>query len=540
MPQGQLHYACHFQIRSLKPSFNRTSLLRFVKTWIANRHELEPEHPLRRTSLFYKGMDQPWPFIPGCSLETGIWPGSGSQDAPEYWALSYEHPDFDGARLRWRCDVVVRQLPELLDFRLRISYAGGDGREVAPEHRIPWVVQRLLDGQGEWLCLASADPLLPGPMPLERTGLDIFVARLFAPERRIPFLLITPSAPEEWLVDPWPWADRLAGVAKVWKVADWETCSLLDKRLPAAYACYPGAVRFYLPGANPERDARPHQYIPSSRLWSLRGRQQALNDTARLLARRNWEVRARGEILDLEQLRAHAREQGLQRHRRELADATRQAQAQRPLEQDPEYKRLLEQEVSDLQAQLDAERQRASELQNRAVQLEYLLQDTGQNELADWLQKLPDNLTEMLELIQLLYPQRVAFTERAHKSAKAAAFNQSRRLNDAWRLFWHMANTLYDLYFNSEGVNIEAEFQDRSGFGLTLKEGSQTRANRKLMALREDEWNGRAISIEPHTKIGTEAPHLLRVHYASLEHERLLVIGHIGDHLPNHTTLTKF
>lgn len=539
MLPGQLHYACHFQIRALKPSFSRTNLLRIVKTWIANRHELEPEHPLRRSSRFYKGTEEPWPFIPGCSLETAIWQGDASPEAPEYWALSYQHEDFDRKPLRWRCDVVVRQLPELLDFRLRISYMGDD-RGTTPEHRIPWVVQRLLDGQGEWLCIAGADPLLPGPMPLERTGLDIFVARLFAPERRIPFLLITPSAPDEWLVEPWQWSERLAGVAKVWKVADWETCTLLDKRLPPAYACYPGAIRFYLPGARPERDARPHQYIPASRLWSPHGRQQALKDTVRLLARRNWEARASGEIQDLGQLRMHAREQELQSHRRELAEATGLARAQRPLEQDPEYTRLLEQEVADLQARLDGERQRASDLENRAVQLEYLLQDNGQNELADRLQKLPENLTEMLELIQLLYPQRLTFTERARKSARTAAFNGSRRLNDAWRLLWHMANTLYDLYFNSEGVNVEAEFQDRSGFGLTLKEGSQTRANRKLMALREDEWNGRTISIEPHAKIGTEAPNLLRVYYASLEHERLLVIGHIGDHLPNHTTVTRF
>ncbi|MDZ4055991.1 MAG: hypothetical protein U1D69_03345 [Polynucleobacter sp.] len=539
MPPGQLHYACHFQIRTLKPSFSRGNLLRIVKTWIANRHDLEPEHPLRRSSRFYKGTEQPWPFMPGCSIETDVWQGAGSAENPEYWVLNYQHEDFDRAPLRWRCDVVVRQLPELLDFRFQISYTGDD-RGVTPEHRIPWAVQRLLDGQGEWLCYAGADPLSPGPVPLERTGLDIFVARLFAPERRIPFLLITPSAPDEWLVDPWQWAERLAGVAKVWQVADWDTCSLLDKRLPAAYACYPGAIRFYLPGANPERDARPHQYIPANRLWSPHGRQQALKDTARLLARRTWEARASGELQDLDQLRAHAREQELQRHRRELAEATRLAQAQRPLEQDPEYTRLLELEVADLQAQLDAERQKASELQNRAVQLEYLLQDNGQNGLADSLQKLPENLTEMLELIQLLYPQRVAFSDRARKSAKTAAFNQSRRLNDAWRLLWHMANTLYDLYFNSEGVNVEAEFENRSGFGLTLKEGSQTRANRKLMALREDDWNGRAISIEPHAKIGTEAPNLLRVHYASLEHERLLVIGHIGDHMPNHTTLTKF
>lgn len=541
---GQLHYVCHLQIRSLKPSFNRTSLLRFIKGWIANRHRLEPDHPLRRTSLFYKGLDEPWTFIPGtsCTIETAVYIGSGSEGAPEYWVLRYQHPDLGRSPLHWTCDIAVRQLSELLDFRLRIRHSAVEyGQGIIPEHRVPGLVHRLLSVQDEWLCLAGDDSLVPGFVPVDQSSLDIFVSRLFAPERRIPFLLITPAEHGQWLVDAEEWAEQLAGVAKVWRVADRDTSELLDGHLPPAYACYPGAIRFYLPGARPERDARPHQYIPASQLWNQRACNQALRETIRLLTRRNWEVLESSQIQDIDQLRSYAREQELARYKRELDEAARKAQAEQTLEQDPEYVRLLEQEVEDLQARLDQERQRAAELQNRAVQLEYLLQQqTQEHEWTEHLQKLPETLPKMMDLVQKLFPQRLAFTERAYKSARDAAFNRSRRLPDAWRLLWHMATTLYDLYFNSERVNVVAEFQDRSGFGLDLTEGRMTRDNRKLMALREDTWQGRRILIEPHTKIGTEAPNLLRIHYASLESERLLVIGHVGDHLPNRTSITKY
>ena len=88
---SQLHYACHFQIRSLQPTFNRGSLLRFVRAWIANRHYLDREHPLGKTSRFFTGMDEPWAFLPGSAstLETSVCIGNGSQEVPEYWALCY-------------------------------------------------------------------------------------------------------------------------------------------------------------------------------------------------------------------------------------------------------------------------------------------------------------------------------------------------------------------------------------------------------------------------------------------------------------------
>lgn len=412
--------------------------------------------------------------------------------------------------------------------------------DIPPPHRVPGLIHRLLNGQAEWLCLAGNDPLAPGPVPLQPASLDIFLERLFAPERRIPFLLINPGSQGEWPVNAQEWGESLAGVAKVWQVQDAETRELLAQRLPQDYACFPGAIRIYLPGARPGHDARRHQYIPAKRLWLPTEREQALQDVAHLLARRSWEFADRREILDIGQLRALRREQELTRYKQELEQNVRQAL---PLAQDPEYVRLLEQEVEDLQARLEEEQRRSLELQNRAAHLEY--QGKGEessqdSDLGSKLQKLPENLTEMMDLLQLLFPDRIAFTERAWKSAKIAEFNRSRRLPDAWRLLWHMANTLYSLYFDSEGINLETEFQNRSGFGLTLKEGSMTRADRKLMALREDRWNSRKILIEPHAKLGNEAPNLLRVYYASLPPERLLVIGHVGDHLANRTTMTKF
>ena len=58
------------------------------------------------------------------------------------------------------------------------------------------------------------------------------------------------------------------------------------------------------------------------------------------------------------------------------------------------------------------------------------------------------------------------------------------------------------------------------------------------MRTREDVWQGKTISIEPHVKLvsqkaGTEHQ---RIYYCYDHEEDQIIIGHIGDHLINAAT----
>ena len=148
----------------------------------------------------------------------------------------------------------------------------------------------------------------------------------------------------------------------------------------------------------------------------------------------------------------------------------------------------------------------------------------------DHLPMLPDSVPEVLLAMEAFFPDRLYFTERAHRSARQAAFDNPVQ---TWRAFVAMARDLYDIYFgaNSDGsINVEEAFRLRSGLELALGESAATRDNARLMRLREDEYEGKTILAEAHVKLG-RPPKAFRIHYYVDRARRRIVITHAGDHL---------
>ncbi len=139
--------------------------------------------------------------------------------------------------------------------------------------------------------------------------------------------------------------------------------------------------------------------------------------------------------------------------------------------------------------------------------------------------ELPRDLVGVMDLIEVLYGDRIIFAPEARRSAASAAFQDPAV---GWRVLRAMATTLYDLY-QDRVPNIEREFRDRTGLEIALGETSETRKDRELRRLRTMEMAGRTFDISPHVKFGVREPRLLRVHYAV--HRGVILVGHCGDHL---------
>lgn len=87
-------------------------------------------------------------------------------------------------------------------------------------------------------------------------------------------------------------------------------------------------------------------------------------------------------------------------------------------------------------------------------------------------------------------------------------------------------------------ADIAGEFNRCSRFRFARGEGPQTRANNRLMRERDDVYQGRAISIEPHISSSTGDPcnpQFIRIYFAWDEETGRLVIGDTK-HLTNSTT----
>lgn len=149
--------------------------------------------------------------------------------------------------------------------------------------------------------------------------------------------------------------------------------------------------------------------------------------------------------------------------------------------------------------------------------------------LFEALGALPETPAEVVAAAERLFGGRLAFTERAHRSARDTGYTDVPRV---WKAMVAMASTLYDIYFNArDSVNVESEFQRRTGFELAMGEGSETNRSSRLSALRQDTYLGRAIDVSPHVKLGRKAPANMRIHYYVDRETRRIVISHVGDHL---------
>ena len=151
------------------------------------------------------------------------------------------------------------------------------------------------------------------------------------------------------------------------------------------------------------------------------------------------------------------------------------------------------------------------------------------------LSELPKNLSEAVELIEVLFPEKLSLSEEAKKSAKAAS---NIPIDIAWPCLFQMATTLHDLFFveSEKGIDIEKEFNDRTGLGLAMTEGRQTKRDPNLLKLRTIVYEGKEISIVPHVKSGTKKPKLLRIYFYPDQEKKRIIVGHCGDHLNNYST----
>lgn len=153
------------------------------------------------------------------------------------------------------------------------------------------------------------------------------------------------------------------------------------------------------------------------------------------------------------------------------------------------------------------------------------------------IEHMPQCNEDVINYYQLIFADRIAFTERGAKSANKSDINPD-VLWDALRI---VAMVLVDLYRDSVR-NVEKEFKNATGWDLATTEGPETRKKAEYMNLRKDVWEGREISIEPHVKfpksVRKTGAQYQRLHYAYDTQSRRIIIGYIGEHLENYLSLS--
>ena len=148
---------------------------------------------------------------------------------------------------------------------------------------------------------------------------------------------------------------------------------------------------------------------------------------------------------------------------------------------------------------------------------------------------LPQTNEDVVRYFRLVFRDRMDFTARGASSAAKCDL----KAETLWEVLYTAATGLADAFREKQGNLSEEDVTRIMGCEMSFKEGSMTRKQNDLMRLREDEYEGKSISVEPHLKLkfakGDAAQHQ-RVHFCYLPALRRIVIGYVGDHLDSAAT----
>jgi hypothetical protein len=120
------------------------------------------------------------------------------------------------------------------------------------------------------------------------------------------------------------------------------------------------------------------------------------------------------------------------------------------------------------------------------------------------------------------------FSERGLESVRKADYSD---IGGCWEAMWAMSSDLYRLFFENDEVgDVERKFRELTGIEMSMTEGSQTKADKRLMKKREDTYQGEKVDITPHIKLRSGNEHF-RIYFGIVRSKKLLVIGDCTDHM---------
>lgn len=411
--------------------------------------------------------------------------------------------------------------------------------QTVPSPNLPRVMRKLLEDE-TLLCTVGPNKIFPSAIQLRDGDYPRFAEILFDPNREIPIIYISPCYDEELevaktLVNPRKVADSVAANALVYYSDSLGFTQEMNYMGHRNYLCGGGAVRVYRPGINreDESDAMRHRFL-AARFIQEHGEEKIIDLLRRAMAQdvhfyeklfRATDCRALLEEDEHKKRIARIREQsqGEADEAAELflVESDRRETAERTCEELKEENRRLRTEKYCAEYQRDTYKKMA----DKAKAVESAAQKIRR------IGEYPDTPQAIAKYFETVFPERIAFTERAYRS-----MNDCTTKNEIlWEAFHRMATDLYDLIKNNPS-NAYTEFLCKTGWEVARSEGSQTHDDAKMMRQYVDTYEGQEIDIEAHVKNGNREadPKFVRIYFAYDPNVAdKIIIGHCGRHLEN-------
>lgn len=540
-----VHFRCVFTLVPVAGAATKWADIPYaVRRWIAKRAD---RNPAFQGSWFFVGGKWRPAGDRRFSVQTARHVGNGTEQAPQHWAVRYEHADDDTLARQWRTDIgLTLKADGSITFSLTTIHwlqPGFIGKEPEPPlPSAPGIVGTLLR-EMNWRAFAGSERLSTEPQLLREGYAHLFRDSLFDEKRKVPIVLVAKTFHTgKPLIDSSQLAHVLAGAATVYE----SESSLVDKELEylldSEYRCWNGKVRVYQPGLDPDKlgDSRRHRYFNPDDIATF-GAPTIVDFLVRGIVRRSL-LQTDASVANIEDVQARVQQEQLAALKASAPDNEAWIKA---LEADNERlnKALADSRGETQMWSAEAERlqtvdeeNRVLEYRNRTLSEETAsakkhaeLFETQANVLAD-LKGFPDSLKEVIALVEQAFPGRLLFTSRAKSDAAKCKL---RDVDAGWQCLRAMATHLYRLHFDERLPlrEVAKQFQNLVPFELATTESETTKNNKKLAKQRKAVYKGQERDFSPHVKFGRDPGNSLRVHYFVDSEDQILVIDRCGDHL---------
>lgn len=543
--QAYTHFRSVFDIEPVGEIANPwPALIGEVRAWVSRKEKTQLK------GRFFSGGSWSGQTATRARIETRTF--SESVDAPDLWAMRYDHLDEGFPARRWTTDIgVARTGPRLwrlsahLMHRLRPDYVGKE--LAAPEPSSPMLIKGLLKSKN-WACRVGSVALVASPKALSVGKGHEFVRLLRDPQRLVPIVLVS-CDPRSGVpkIDCVRLSWALAGTAVVYVCESPESDDELEHLVPVRFRSGNGTVRIYAPGVDFGQDwsSVRHRYFSPKEIDD-QGDDEVIHQIVRALTRSDAWRGLQATVTSIDDIEARIRDRRLEELRssksgsqEEVSEMLRLFEAENArLEKEKrewveiaESESIQRREAEDALARrdYDLEQAQASAAEARAVATATI---EGLESIRN-LDALPTDLTAIARLAVKVFGNKVVMTESALKTLENSEFGKCSESGDVlWRCLKVMSENLHALTSQNLSANQIAElFKAQTKFELTWTEGQETKKDNRLMAKRRFVHNGQDLDMTPHVKWGNKAPRLLRIYFCVDPTTKQLVVGHCGDHL---------
>ncbi|MEI8290677.1 MAG: hypothetical protein WCH99_14510 [Verrucomicrobiota bacterium] len=459
--------------------------------------------------------------------------------AGDAWAMRYTEIDKECGRKRfWHSDIGLKKEGATVIVSVRVSFAWNaedlSHDHEAPNPSVPVVVRYILQDNHVF----SGRPefrLLERPIPFNEPGVGKALCKFIqSPERRYPLVVFNGDSADQ-VREAKKLARELTGKCMVAIIAsNIDLADEIKMFLPADYRIPYGQFRVFFPFSGRRNSPVRHRWYDIHSAEYAEQRQGIVNGLLR-----NHSLLEAGAVETVDEIRRLVAREELMKLKVETPDQQKQLNefleehARVAAERD-QFKREAEAYAADIDRLEDEVRGldwRCKDYQGRLD----AVGDGAGVDVSKLLPVLPTNLAQVAEAAGKFFP-RLVITEAALEAARD--YNECKSISEAWEMLGHLNEAMYRTKFEEGSKEIEKTFQDRTGYEVAMKEGPNTKNDKKLMDLRKLIHGGKEYDISPHLKHGNKEPKLVRIYFAFDEDGKKIVVGHIGRHIPNATTKT--